>query len=88
MEKSETDDFGELICVPTEAVNVADRRGRASITEEHGECVDSFRIVVVETNMISISLPFWRGKITPRTWSNHLSLSVDGACGIYSRMGT
>ena len=40
--------FGELVCVPTVRVHVADRPGSAAVTEQYKKLVDAFGVTDVE----------------------------------------
>lgn len=48
-EEKGTDGFSELVGVSAEGVNVPNRSGSSAIAEEHGEGVDAFLVIVVET---------------------------------------
>jgi hypothetical protein len=41
--------FGELVCVSTVRVHVADRPGSAAVTEQYEKLVDAFGVADVET---------------------------------------
>ena len=47
--------LGELVCVPTVRVHVADRPGSATVTEQNQKLVDAFGVADVEAIPIRLA---------------------------------
>lgn len=47
--KGRTDRLGKLVGVSAEGIDVANRSGGSSITEQHREGVDPFLVVIMKT---------------------------------------